>query len=84
MRTLIYLFAFILTMGFTACNGSKTNDANADIDSTQMMEGSQEETQRFLDQEGDIIHDETTDTLPAPEDLPDEEDSEANLPGVEG
>ena len=82
MKALIYLFAIVFALGFTACKGDKGTDADDGIDSTQIMESADEETQRFLDQEGDIIHDETTDTLPAPEDLPDEEDTEGGLPPI--
>ena len=82
MKTSIYLFAFVLALGLSACKGDKTTDAANGIDSMQLMENVDEETQRFLDQEGDIIHDETTDTLPAPEDLPDKEDTEGDLPPV--
>ena len=82
MKALCYLFIFVLAMGLTACKGDKNTEAADGIDSTLLMENEREETQRFLDQEGDIIQDETADTLPAPEDLPDEEDTEGNLPPI--
>ncbi len=81
MKALTYFFALLLAFGLSACKGDKTDSA-AEIDSTQMMENDQEETERFLKEGGDIIQDETVDTLPAPEDLP-EESPEENLPPVE-
>ncbi|MBQ7635507.1 MAG: hypothetical protein IJS89_08050 [Bacteroidaceae bacterium] len=83
MKAHLLITALLAAAALTACSGNKTSDDAPDIDSAAMMEGSAEETQRFLDQEGDIIHDESLDTLPAPEDLPEEEDAEGDLPPLE-
>ena len=83
MKPIIYLLALIVSVSLTACGGDKPAESGANPDSLEMMNGSTEETQRFLDQEGDIIHDENVDTLPANEDATDDEDPETNLPPVE-
>ncbi len=78
------LLSVIVLFGLlTACGGSQQGNEAPLTDTTELLEGSAEETQRFLDQEGDIISDESLDTLPAPEDLPDAEDNETDLPPIE-
>ncbi|MBR1838404.1 MAG: hypothetical protein IJ786_02490 [Bacteroidaceae bacterium] len=81
MKHLFSLLLALLLLNLSSC-GKSTPQSEADIDSTQYFEDSSAETQRFLDQEGDIISDEEADTVPVNADATDDEDTEGNLPPI--
>ncbi|MBP3227193.1 MAG: hypothetical protein J6M53_00215 [Bacteroidaceae bacterium] len=82
MKHLFYIFVTLLAVGLASCGGGKTQETSGGDDT--LPAAVDEETQRFLSEEGDIVRDgDTTDYSRVPDDLPDEEDIEANLPPIE-